>query len=335
MEQLTQQLQAFWKSHAAAIKEFGGYGAKVGLVCFASYLMSSTVGVVGAGIVAGNVLGQAPNPSKGLVVDRPNVRRDINAISVRTAVVDRNIFNSQNEVPSEPEPGSTSKAKPAQSFDPAAECQPSTLELELMGAIVSGDPEQSVVSLKEKGFAAADHYRVGEVIIGHQQASIYAVAPGVVVINNDGNKECLEIKKSKYYESISSGEDLEDESLNGPKDSPANGESERSRTVRLEFTYVEQELGPGFMKILESGRLVPHSAEGSMKGFKLVGAKAESLWRKVGLSSGDVLTSVNGISMAEPDKGFTIFESLQNEKQIRVEYLDKGETPSVVTIEIQ
>lgn len=72
-----------------------------------------------------------------------------------------------------------------------------------------------------------------------------------------------------------------------------------------------------------------------MKGFKLVGAKAESLWRKVGLSSGDVLTSVNGISMAEPDKGFTIFESLQNEKQIRVEYLDKGETPSVVTIEIQ
>lgn len=335
MEQLTQQLQAFWKSHSATIKEYGSYGAKVGLISFVSYLISSTVGVVGAGMVAGNVLGQAPNPGKGMVVDRPNVRRDVNAISVRKAVVDRNIFNSENEVPTEAEPGKTVKAKPAQGFDPTAECQPSTLNVELMGAIVSGDPEQSVVSLKEKGFAAADHYRVGDVLVGQQEASIYAVAPGVVVINNNGNKECIEIKKSKYYESISAGLDEEEEDLNRVADKSAEVDAERTRTIRLEFSYVEQELGPGFVKILESGRLVPFSAEGAMKGFKLVGVKPESLWRKVGLSSGDVLTSVNGISMAEPDKGFTIFESLQNEKQIRVEYLDKGEMPSVVTIEIQ
>lgn len=334
MEQLTQQLQAFWKAHATSIKLYGGMGAKAMFVCFVSYLISSTVGVVGAGLVAGNVLKQSHNPGKGLVVNRPNLTRDVNATSVRLAVLDRNIFNSKGETPTEVETGKN-EARPAQSFDPNADCQPSSLSLELMGAIVSGAPEYSVVSLKEKGFATADHYRIGEAIIGNQQAIIHAVEPGLVVINNDGVKECLEIKQSKYFQSIVTKEGPNVGANQGEQNSSPDIDADRNRSVRLEISYVERELGPGFVKILESGRLVPFEIEGAMKGFKLVGVKSESLWRKVGLSSGDVLTSVNGISMAEPDKGFSIFESLQNDKEIRVEYLEKGETPSVVTIAIQ
>ena len=44
-----------------------------------------------------------------------------------------------------------------------------------------------------------DVYRSGDAIIGNEQAVIYNITEDTIVINNDGTKECLKMKKPKGY----------------------------------------------------------------------------------------------------------------------------------------
>ena len=50
-------------------------------------------------------------------------------------------------------------------------------------------------------------------------------------------------------------------------------------------------------KLLRQARAVPHRQNGKTVGFKVVGNRSNSLFRSLGLRSGDVLTSVNGESL--------------------------------------
>ena len=71
------------------------------------------------------------------------------------------------------------------------------MPLDLLGIIYSPRPGSSLATIKERGYSIADIYREGDGIIGQEQAMVYLVEPGRVVLNNNGSKECLEIKTVK------------------------------------------------------------------------------------------------------------------------------------------
>ena len=267
--------------------------------------------------------------SIGLRPERPDVRKSLNYREVRKLVVGRNLFNSEGELPDESDP-EANQSLPISEFNENSKCTKSSLPLELVGIIYSVNPVNALATVKEKGYTIADIYRAGDVIVGREEALVHAVQPSRLVINNNGVKECLEIKAKKGRSFSNSPS----ERPAAPVKSEPSG-SDGLSTVQLESSFVEEELGPGFAKILESGRLVPYNRDGTMIGFKLIGVKANSLWKKVGLSSGDVVKSVNGQSMAQPDKGFAFYEALQSEREIRVEFLKRGKTPSNISIEIR
>lgn len=329
MINFSKNIASFVKTNQGKLKSFGMVAIRVSVISFTAYLSASTIMAMSIGLISDSFSGSRKKIS-AVSATRPEVRKDINGHVIRRVVVDRNVFNSDGIVPEEPE--INEKAASVSKFDPNAACAVSELSIEFLGAIVVGNASDSIVTLQERGYRLADHYRVGEFIIGNEQAQIYAIEQNRVVLNNNGKKECIEKKESRrgtfsvsqQGKEAGQGENLASQEPSG-----------QSRSITLEIGYVEDQLGPGFARILESGRLVPFNKDGAMLGFKLVGVRPQSLWKKVGLSSGDVLTSVNGISMAQPDKGFTIFESLQNEKEIRVEYLSSGNTPSILTIEIK
>jgi type II secretory pathway component PulC len=107
------------------------------------------------------------------------------------------------------------------------------------------------------------------------------------------------------------------------------------RHYTLDPDYVEKSVGPGFGKILEAGRLVPYNKDNQMVGFKLINVEPGSLFTKIGLAGGDVITKVNDISMAQPDQGFALYQALQDSREIRVEYLKGGAQPTTLTIDIK
>ncbi|SME95416.1 type II secretion system protein N [Pseudobacteriovorax antillogorgiicola] len=327
MVELKEKILVYWKNNEDLGRRLAEVGARSGVVLFLSYMAASTVSSFLIGFISGPAI--QPIRSVGLQADRPDVRKTLNYRQVRKDVVKRNIFNSTGELPDESDP-SANQERPMAEFNVNDKCNKSSLPLELVGIIYSANPASALASVKEKGYNIADIYRAGDPILGHEAANVYAVQPSRLVINNNGVKECLEIKSQKGRSFSSSPTRTTTEPVKS--DPPP---SDDLATVQLESSFVEESLGPGFAKILESGRLVPYNRDGSMIGFKLIGVKAKSLWKKAGLNSGDVITSVNGVSMAQPDKGFEFYTALQNEREIRVEYLKKGKSPSNISIEIK
>ena len=327
MAELKEKALLYYKNNSEVLLQAANISSRTFVVLFLSYMAASTVSSFLISFVAGSAI--KPIRMGPVVAERPNVRKSLNFREVRKDVVARNIFNSEGELPDETDTG-FEKAKPVAEFDMNAACAKSNLPLELIGIIYSPNPNSALASVKEKGYSIADIYRAGDEIIGNEQALVHSVQENRVVLNNNGVKECLEIKFKKGASFAKSPKSSGSKPVKSDADS-----SDGLSTVQFESSFVEEALGPGFAKILESGRLVPYNRDGSMVGFKLIGVKGSSLWKKSGLNNGDVITSVNGASMAQPDKGFAFYEALQNEREIRVEYLKKGKDPSNISIEIK
>ncbi len=268
--------------------------------------------------------------------ERVRIGKETNFRDYRKIIVGRNVFNDTGAVPDEPDP--TAEGNAANAFNPNAKCQKPTVNVELLGIIHTGNEATSLATILEKGYTIADIYRSGDRIIGQDQALIYTIEEGRVVLNNNGVKECLEINSLMMKSESTTpapAAAVAAAAPAAPSDPEAQSADCPAGTITLESSLVEDSLGPGFSKILETGRLVPYHRDNAMVGFKLIGVRGGSLWTKANLNSGDVITAVNGTSMAQPEKGFAIYESLQTDKQIRLEYLKGGKSPCNLSIEIK
>ena len=72
---------------------------------------------------------------------------------------------------------------------------------------------------------------------------------------------------------------------------------------------------------------------GSYKGFKLIGVRPNSLYRNIGIRSGDVILQVNGEEMNSPSKVLELFNRLQSESRIVLSITRRG-APYSLSIDI-
>lgn len=300
------------------------HSGKAAFVLFLSYLAASTLNVLSILFLA-EAARDKPKADAGVSAKRPKLSSEINYTDLRKSVLERNIFSSTGELPEEAEPGEGGQA--AGQFNENDVCHKSNMALALVGTIYLGPSGESLATIRESGYNEADVYRKGDKIIGNAQAVVHAIEHQKVILNNNGVKECLEVAPVKGIV------------INAPSGPAATGASPGGGSGTshfvLENAYVEDALGPGFAKILDSGRLVPEIKDGQQVGFKLVGVKNDSLWRRIGLNNGDVITAVNGISMSQPDQGFAPYNALQDAREIRFEYRKGGTDPMTITVEIK
>jgi len=78
-------------------------------------------------------------------------------------------------------------------------------------------------------------------------------------------------------------------------------------------------------KLQSEARVVPHYKDNSYQGFKLVGVRPGSLYRAIGIRSGDVITAVNGNKIDSPNKALELFEQLKSSSNISVEIERRGQ----------
>lgn len=327
-----------WKNQRGRVIGVSSKLAGIGTVLFCSYIVATTLSAGFIAFLGADSVKQAEQPI--LALSNPvKIRKLTNFLTVRRRVLDRLLFNSNGDLPDESEPEGDDPDKPAVKavFDENAKCpQKTSLNIELLGTIAMGAKNPgSLASIMEKGYTVTDIYRVGEPIYGQEQATIHAIYHRKVVINNNGKKECLELKepKSVFNDGVADNGSAAEVPVDKPQRPPI-GSSEGDRFT-LENSYVTDVLSNGFAKILKQGRLVPFTRDNRLVGFKLIGVKKGSLFAKVGLSSGDVLIGVNGTSMAQAEQGFAFYTALSDEKEIRVDVLRKGKEPSTITIEVR
>ena len=295
-------------------------------VLFVSYISASAVGAFLIPFIMDSVgkykISKASiSPPQVSLQGRPNFH------SVKKQILERNLFNLDGELPDETDKtdqAATEKRK--EDFDESAPCIPSKLKLSLIGTIFLGNQKNSMATIKEAGFDEADIYRAGDQIIGMDDAVIVSIERNRVIINNSGNKECLEIKVAEAGRGS-----LFDES--GGKSSPSVEEVEGG-TVLLQASFVESELGDGFGKIIQSARLVPNTVDNRVNGFKVFAIQKNTLLDKIGLQNGDVITQVNDTVM-EAEQGFALYQALLDERDITIRVLRQGKTPKTLHARIK
>lgn len=251
-----------------------------------------------------------------------------NVRDLQKIIKERNIFNSEGKFPEE-KIGNDGNGGSLARFDINAPCVPTTLPIELMGTIYLGDPLRSLATVREKSYEEADIYRVGDSIYGNDQAVIAAVERQKLIINNNGAKECIDLDKSKE---TAAGDGFP--SIGGDFGAPPASAGAGSE-ITVEAGFVEGELGPGFGKIVDAARLVPNTVDGGINGFKIFSIKGGTLFARIGLQNGDVITQVNDTSMRNAEQGFSLYQAFQDEKEVRIQLLRGGTTPQNITVRIK
>jgi general secretion pathway protein C len=184
----------------------------------------------------------------------------------------------------------------------------SDAKLRLVATNVSTGAKSFAIIESEKK-KEQDVFESGESIFG--EAKLVKVLPDKVEITRNGKTEILELEELKG--SSAGGV----ESLNDDETSFSVAESE-----------LEDALS-NLPKLLSQARAVPYFRNGKSIGMRLFAIRKGSLYEKLGLKNGDIITSVNESSLSDPAQALKLFEKLKSEREIDVRLERNGENKSL------
>jgi general secretion pathway protein C len=81
-------------------------------------------------------------------------------------------------------------------------------------------------------------------------------------------------------------------------------------------------------------RAVPHFQDGKAAGFRLFAIRADSVFEKLGLKNGDVVSKINGNDLTDPARAMSLIQELRAEGRITLD-VNRNRQPTTMTYEIR
>lgn len=81
-------------------------------------------------------------------------------------------------------------------------------------------------------------------------------------------------------------------------------------------------------------RLIPYFEGNRSAGYRVAAVRPGSAFEQLGFKNGDVIQQVNNVELSTPDKVYTIFQNLKDEKRVTVNILRQNQK-STITYEIR
>jgi general secretion pathway protein C len=259
-----------------------------------------------------------------------------------------NIFEGKREVFEEQEVA-TGPA-PMGDGDECDSAPKSSLRLRLVGTVVFSEPEFSIASIVDEGKSGS----------GATMHSINECESAPVDPNDPDGKlapkppPCAKVGDSAVLRRIEAervclwndgDRQMEYLALNEPPDKgPAVATTKKDEKVAdagdADIRKVGEnsyEVGQGevdkalsnLSELATQARVVPAFEGGKTVGFKLFSIRPGSLYSKVGLQNGDVITRINGYEVNSPEKGLEIYGKLKDAKQVAVDLKRRGKPMSL------
>lgn len=76
--------------------------------------------------------------------------------------------------------------------------------------------------------------------------------------------------------------------------------------------------------LMTQARTVPSYQNGKANGYKLFSIKPNSLYQKIGLQNGDVISKINGYDLSSPDKALEVYAKMKDAPSIQVDVKRRG-----------
>lgn len=234
-------------------------------------------------------------PKAGRVTTAPSRTVDIAAVQAL------DLFGNVSAAPVEDQPAQQQQLARTQ------------LNLELQGIIAANDPDKSwaIIGPGEN----QKLYKVGDPIDGTSGVKVSDIQSLKVIINNNGNLEELWLY----------GEDgMNVASTVNYTPPPVNNSPAPEAATAISRDQIEQAKNIGdvvrFMVATENGRMI---------GYKVRPGRKRELFDMVGLKTDDIVVSVNGIEVNEPQKVREVYQALKNATEANLQVLRDGSTHSI------
>ncbi len=179
------------------------------------------------------------------------------------------------------------------------------LKLRLLGVITSTDPAGGYAVLEYQN--KAELYKVGDKIPGGRDVSLARVKIDRAIIDNRGNYEAVLLYDDSKAgaprvvarpKTTASGKKVQDLRRNNDITSMAKG-------------YRDQLLSNP-MSLAEVIRISPaKSSDGAIIGYRVRPGKHRQQFADLGLKSGDIVTSVNGVDLSDPANAMQLYGQLR------------------------
>jgi len=228
-----------------------------------------------------------------------------------SAIIQRNLFNTETGNGPIPEKVDVGKLKPTK------------LNLKLWGT-VTGSKLDPYAVIEEKGKRKHNLYRVGDAV---ESANVKVILREKVVLNVDGRDEVLEMEK------VTSRISTQRPSAIAPRGKkerlPTSGKPPkvvRKPGVR-NVTLDRGQLGAAMENandLLTQVRIRPHFKNGKTDGLSVTGIKPNSIFRKMGLRNGDVLTDINGESIENMNDAIEMFQKFDDTDGVQIRIKRRG-----------
>lgn len=86
-------------------------------------------------------------------------------------------------------------------------------------------------------------------------------------------------------------------------------------------------------QLFEELRFMPNIKEGRIRGFKILSLKKDSVLREIGLKEGDLVLSVNGMSLDGIQKTYEVYDQVKTEPFVWIE-IQRGRSRQILRYEI-
>ncbi len=190
------------------------------------------------------------------------------------------------------------------------------MSLVLAGTIASSDPKGGLGIIGETA-ATAKVYKVGDSIVGG--ARLNAVYDDRVILERGGQLEALLLPR-EYRGGAGVNPALPPRPI---ANAPAGAGAEVADRVRR---LIAQDPG----SVSEIMRPQPVFTNGQQRGYRVYPGRNRQQFTRLGLRPGDLVMSINGTPLDDPQRGMEIFRSISSADQVRVTVERNGKPQELV-----
>lgn len=202
-------------------------------------------------------------------------------------------------------------AKPKSGNQVPENIEKTKLNLDLQGIIEASDPDSSwaIIGKGDK----QKLYSIGDEIETQRGVKISKIYTSKIIISNRGTLEELWLY----------GKDGKDMGTEQPSRTPQT-RAAPGRTAKISPADVK-----GAKNIGDVVRFMVATENGKMIGYKVRPGRKRELFDRVGLKTDDIVVSVNGIEVNEPQKVREVYQALKTATEANLEVLRDGTTQSI------
>jgi len=274
----------------------------------------TTIGLVfvtGIGLTIFQLV-KKPHVERSSIPAQPNITAAVTKpLEDFNLIITRNIFNLNGLIPD-----SNSQGAPVCTLEPFK----SNLPYKISGILYGGSAKNSLVVLEGQN---KNIFKLGESLpLG---GTLTDIQKNRILITN---KNCPEYIDLNYPDTLNQRGSRSNQSSSGSA-YKENGFERAGNNTTVTRSWINNILTYNFAKTLEEAKANPNLVGGQVKGFSITNITPDSVYSKLGLKDGDIVSSINGIELNDAARAIQTLNSLRNENNIEIQLLRGGQTISL------